>query len=175
MAGDGSTDDTAGKVLNFVTVFFISHLMSNSHPERDQWRQSLRSRQLSIFHNHSRYCILSSWNLYHLVSIIDYYYTQFIGNPHSLPTLKATPGFSGFSLIDGDPYQSTGSQGYVSTNVFYRQIRNLILDLTAIPSGIAATGLHWPTAQATSLQNIQINLSQGTSTQHQGIFVENGE
>jgi hypothetical protein len=35
---------------------------------------------------------------------VDYYYTQLIGNPNNPPTLKATAGFSGFGLIDGDVY-----------------------------------------------------------------------
>ncbi|KAA8567338.1 hypothetical protein EYC84_010368 [Monilinia fructicola] len=86
-------------------------------------------------------------------SIIDYYYTQIIGNPNSLPTLKATPNFSGFGLIDGDPYYSP-VLNWGSTNVFLRQIRNLIFDMTSIPAGTTATGLHWPTSQATSLQNV---------------------
>ena len=53
-------------------------------------------------------------------SLIDYYYTQIIGNPNSLPTLKATPGFTGFGLIDGDQYQAGGVLGFGATNVFYR-------------------------------------------------------
>ena len=34
--------------------------------------------------------------------IIDYYYTQLIGNPSCLPTLKASPGFNQRFFIDGD-------------------------------------------------------------------------
>ena len=82
-------------------------------------------------------------------SILDFYYTQIIGNPNSLPVLKATPNFSGFGLIDGDQYQASGALAFGPTNVFYRQIRNLILDLTAIPASSSATGIHWPTSQAT--------------------------
>lgn len=78
-------------------------------------------------------------------------------------------------MIDGDQYQSDGNQGWTSTNVFFQQIRNVILDLTAIPPGTAATGIHWPVGQATSLQNIQIHMSSASGTQHQGIFIENGE
>lgn len=108
-------------------------------------------------------------------SIIDYYFTQIIGNPNSLPVIKATPGFTGLGLIDGDQYQGDGNQGWISTNVFFRQIRNLILDLTAIPPGTAATGIHWPTGQATSIQNVHIKMSSGAGTQHQGLFIENGK
>lgn len=46
-------------------------------------------------------------------SIVDYYYTQLIGNPNCMPTIKATAGFSGsLGLINGDPYQSGGYLGY---------------------------------------------------------------
>jgi len=73
-------------------------------------------------------------------SIVDYYYTQIIGNPNSLPVLKATAKFSGFGLIDGDRYGGAGLQ-FGATNVFYRQVRNIIFDLTGIPASSAATGI----------------------------------
>ena len=106
--------------------------------------------------------------------IVDYYYTVMIGNPNSRAVIKAAPAFRGAAVIDADPYQPSGNQGYGSTNVFFRQIRNLIIDLTAIPASSAATALHWPTSQATNLQNVQVNLSQASGTQHVGIFIENG-
>ncbi|KAF2688804.1 glycoside hydrolase family 55 protein [Lentithecium fluviatile CBS 122367] len=110
-------------------------------------------------------------------SIIDYYYTQIIGNPNCLATIRATSNFSltsGLGLIDGSPYQSTGRTGYGPTNTFFRQIRNIILDTTNIPASSAATGIHWPTAQTTSLQNVVFNLSAENGTQHQGLFIEEG-
>ena len=110
-------------------------------------------------------------------TITDYYYTQMIGNPNCIPTIKATANFSApagnIGLIDGDPYGANGLQ-YGATNVFWRQIRNFIIDMTAIPASSAATGIHWPTGQATSLQNIVFQMSQASGTQHQGIFIEQG-
>ncbi|KAM3066382.1 hypothetical protein ACMFMG_003111 [Clarireedia jacksonii] len=106
-------------------------------------------------------------------SIIDYYYTQLIGNPNNVPVLKATPNFSGFGLIDGDPYFSP-DLNWGSTNVFNRQIRNFIFDMTSIPAGTTATGLHWPTSQATSLQNLVFQMSSAPGTQHTGLFCESG-
>ncbi len=47
--------------------------------------------------------------------------------------------------------------------------------MTAVPAGNAVTGIHWPTAQATSLQNIVFRMSQAGGTQHQGIFIESGK
>jgi glucan 1,3-beta-glucosidase len=106
-------------------------------------------------------------------SLIDQYYTQLIGNPNDVPTLKATAGFSGFGLIDGDKYY-TANLNWGSTNVFYRQVRNFIFDLTSIPATSQATGIHWPTAQATSLQNIVFQMSAASGTQHVGLFCESG-
>lgn len=107
-------------------------------------------------------------------SIVDFYYTQIIGNPNNLPILRATADFDGFGVIDGSQYQAGGVLGYGSTNTFYRQVRNLIIDLTGVPSTRSATGIHWPTAQATSLQNIIFNMSDAPGTQHQGLFIESG-
>lgn len=108
-------------------------------------------------------------------SIIDYYYTQIIGNPKCLPTIRPFAGFNGsLGVIDANPYQSTGQLGFGSTNVFWRQIRNLIIDMTLVPASSAITGLHWPTAQATSLQNIVFKMSSAPGTKHQGLFIESG-
>jgi glucan 1,3-beta-glucosidase len=95
-----------------------------------------------------------------------------------MPTLLATPNFKGLGLIDGSPYLNVGTRphqsGYGSTNTFFRQIRNLVIDMTRIPPTEAATGIHWPTAQTTSLQNIVFKMSTAHGTQHQGLFIEEG-
>jgi len=108
-------------------------------------------------------------------SIIDYYYTQLIGNPNCVPTIRAFATFAGgLGLIDGDQYQAGGVLGFGSTNVFWRQIRNFIIDMTLIPASSSATGIHWPTAQATSIQNVVFQMSSANGTQHQGLFIESG-
>ena len=76
-------------------------------------------------------------------------------------------------MIDGDLYGANGLD-FGSTNVFWRQVRNFVIDLTSIPASTSATGIHWPTAQATSLQNILFEMAVGDGTQHQGIFIESG-
>ena len=93
-----------------------------------------------------------------------------------MPVLKATANFVGFGLIDGDPYLPPAYVlVYGPTNIFYRQIRNIIFDLTGIPGSSAATGLHWPTSQATSVQNCVFLMNSDAGTKHQGIFIESGE
>ncbi|KKP01538.1 exo-beta-1,3-glucanase [Trichoderma harzianum] len=107
--------------------------------------------------------------------IIDYYFTMMIGDAVNLPTLKASPNFGGVGLgvIDGDKNHIWGP-----TNIFYRQVANFIIDLTDVPpvndQGSGPTGIHWPTAQATSIQNVRIVMSDAPNTAHQGIFMEDG-
>lgn len=91
-----------------------------------------------------------------------------------MPTLKATAAFNGFGVIDGAQYQAGGALPYGPTNIFWRQIKNFVIDITAIPAANAATGIHWPTSQATSLQNIVFMMSSNAGTQHQGLFIEDG-
>ncbi|KAJ5344524.1 Pectin lyase fold/virulence factor [Penicillium brevicompactum] len=154
--GDGVTDDTAA----------INAAISAGGRFGPASRESSTTTPAIVYFPSGTYIISSS--------IIDYYFTQLIGNANAIPVLKATAGFVGLGLIDGDQYQNDGNQGWTSTNVFFRQIRNLKLDLTAIPAGTAATGIHWPTGQASSIQNVQIAMSAASGTQHQGIFIENG-
>lgn len=59
--------------------------------------------------------------------------------------------------------------------MFFRQIRNFVIDMTSIPATSSATGIHWPTAQATSIQNVIFQMSSASGTQHTGIFIESGK
>ncbi|CAG8197391.1 unnamed protein product [Penicillium olsonii] len=154
--GDGVTDDTAA----------INAAISAGGRFGPASRHTSTTTPAIVYFPSGTYIISTS--------IIDFYFTQLVGNANAIPVLKATAGFVGLGLIDGDQYQSDGNQGWISTNVFFRQIRNLKLDLTAIPAGTAATGIHWPTGQASSIQNVQIAMSAASGTQHQGIFIENG-
>ncbi|TVY32460.1 Glucan 1,3-beta-glucosidase, partial [Lachnellula subtilissima] len=107
--------------------------------------------------------------------IVQLYYTQFIGDAVTVPTIKATAGFKGIALIDSDPYADGGANWYTNQNNFFRQVRNFIIDITAMPVGSGA-GIHWQVAQATSLQNIVFNMRTdgGTANAQQGIFMDNG-
>lgn len=107
--------------------------------------------------------------------IIDYYYTQIIGDPNDMPIIKATAEFSqsgALCLLEADRYTSSGFLQFTSTNVFFRQVRNIVFDTTAISGG--ACGIHWPSSQATSIQNCVFMLSNNPSDEHTGIFMESG-
>jgi hypothetical protein len=128
--------------------------------------------------------------------LIQYYNTQFVGNPNAVPTLKAAASFSGIAVIDSNVYipGASGAQWYVPQSNFYRQVRNFIIDISGCPNTTpdgfgmlilvleleliltrkAPTGIHWQVAQATSLQNIRFVMSQAPGTTHIGIFMENG-
>ncbi|KAK6519188.1 hypothetical protein TWF281_003877 [Arthrobotrys megalospora] len=114
-------------------------------------------------------------------SIIGYYNTQLVGNPNSLPIIRAASSFIGLGVISSNVYieGQSGAEWYINQNNFMRQVRNFIIDMRAVPnvmSGqtIRPAGIHWQVAQATSLQNIQIIMSTRADTTHLGIFMENG-
>jgi glucan 1,3-beta-glucosidase len=120
----------------------------------------------------------TDWDRTYMISgsIIDYFYTQIIGDPTNLPVIKATADFptdTTLGLIDGNRYGADGL-GWKAVNVFFRQIRNLILDTTNIPAEKNAVGLHWPSAQATAVSNVVFRLSYQPGTQHVGMFMEEG-
>ncbi|KAF2191420.1 glycoside hydrolase family 55 protein [Zopfia rhizophila CBS 207.26] len=154
--GDGSTDDTAA----------INRAISDGNRCAPGQCESSTVTPAIVYFPAGTYVVSTS--------IFPYYMTMLIGNPNALPVLKATAGFTGLGVIDGNPYQPGGAPGWTSTNIFMRQVRNLVVDLTAIPPATAATGIHWATSQATSLQNIKILMTQATNSQQQGIFIENG-
>ncbi|KAK5091266.1 hypothetical protein LTR05_001447 [Lithohypha guttulata] len=120
-------------------------------------------------------------------SIIMLYYTQMIGDATNLPTIQGSADFSfntangGLALIDANPYipAANGLGYYTNQNNFYRQIRNLIIDMTQMPEsnpgGGNVNGLHWQVAQASSMQNVVFNMRPASATnKQQGIFMENG-
>ncbi|KAH0838819.1 glycoside hydrolase family 55 protein [Lanmaoa asiatica] len=140
--GDGVTDDTAA----------INAAMSSG----------TRLSPAIVYFPQGTYLISSSIN--------TCYYTQMIGDAKNPPTLLASSTFSGFAVIDANPYlpNGYGAQWFTNQNNFYRSVRNLIIDLRQIPSGNSAIGLHWQVAQATSLVNVVVEMSTASGTKHQG-------
>ncbi|KAF6821160.1 glucan-beta-glucosidase [Colletotrichum plurivorum] len=115
--------------------------------------------------------------------VIQYYYTQFIGDPNDMPIIKGCDDFQGIALFDVDPYipGASGQQWYINQNQFFRQIRNFRFDLTDMPESTAEhdqplvpTGIHWQVSQATSLQNLVFDMPTTSTTTAVGIFTENG-
>ncbi|KAK3682883.1 pectate lyase superfamily protein-domain-containing protein [Podospora appendiculata] len=90
--------------------------------------------------------------------------TQMIGDASSWPTLLAPRTFIGQWVLSKDEYTGGAS--------FYRQIRNLRIDITATPDEQAVACIHYQVAQATSLQNLELRAKSGIK--QRGIFAENG-
>ncbi|KAJ5490970.1 glucan endo-1-3-beta-glucosidase [Penicillium diatomitis] len=107
--------------------------------------------------------------------IIQYYYTQIVGDAVNLPVIKAAASFAGMAVIDSDPYENDGASWYTNQNNFFRAVRNLVIDLTAMPAS-AGAGIHWQVGQATSLQNIRFEMIKGggAANKQQGVFMDNG-
>jgi hypothetical protein len=116
--------------------------------------------------------------------VIQYYYTQFVGDPNDMPIIKGCDDFKGIALFDVDPYipGGGGNQWYINQNQFFRQIRNFHFDLTEMPEStrendeqdLVPTGIHWQVSQATSLQNLVFDMPTTSTTTAVGIFTENG-
>ncbi|GAW13967.1 hypothetical protein ANO14919_033590 [Xylariales sp. No.14919] len=153
--GDGSTDDTEA----------IAAAMNDGDNRCLQGCASTTTTPAVVYFPSGTYIVSKS--------IMPPYFTQLIGDPADRPVLKASSGFEGFGIIDGNPYFGE-NLNWISTNVFYRQMRNFVIDTTAIAPGTAATGIHWPTSQATSLINIEFNMPTDASTVHVGLFCESG-
>ena len=108
-----------------------------------------------------------------------YYYTQMVGDAVTPPTIRVASNFTqiiGLSVMDADIYipAGSGNEWYANQNNFYRQIRNFVIDMTSAP--LKTSGIHWQVAQATSLQNIVINMvsKDVVNNAQQGIYMENG-
>ncbi|VBB79880.1 Putative Glycoside Hydrolase Family 55 [Podospora comata] len=152
--GDGITDDTAA----------INAAINAGNP-CNRGCASTTTTPAIVYFPAGTYLISSS--------ILPAYFTHLVGDASAPPTLKATANFQGFGLIDGNPYY-TEVLNWKAVNVFFRQVRNFVIDTTAIAPGRAATGMHWPTSQATSLQNIVFNMPSTPDVVHVGLFIEEG-
>ncbi|GJC85399.1 putative glucan endo-1,3-beta-glucosidase ARB_02077 [Colletotrichum liriopes] len=97
--------------------------------------------------------------------------TQVIGDANNRPTLVAAPSFVGLGVLSTDEYTGEGGAGidggdpeyYVYTANFYRQIRNIVIDIRQVTSGSLVTRLHYQVAQATSTQNVELIAAAGSS------------
>ncbi|KAK1959917.1 pectin lyase-like protein [Colletotrichum sublineola] len=108
------------------------------------------------------------------------YGTQVIGDANDRPRLKAAPEFVGLGVLSTDEYTGEGGTGidggdpqyYVNTANFYRQIRNVIIDVSGTGNDRDTACLHYQVAQATSLQNVELVAAPGSK--QVGIHAENG-
>ena len=95
------------------------------------------------------------------------------------PTIVASSVFVGLGVLSSDEYTGGGKgidgldqEYYINTANFYRQIRNLRIDITQTNSEQQVSAIHWQVGQATSLQNLELIAAPGSK--QRGIFTENG-
>ncbi|KAL2867032.1 glycoside hydrolase family 55 protein [Aspergillus lucknowensis] len=94
------------------------------------------------------------------------------------PTIRAASSFVGLGVLSTDEYVGgTGPDGrdaeyYINTARFYSQIRNLRIDITSTDPNAYVCAIHYQVAQASSLQDMELIATTGTT--QQGIFSENG-
>ncbi len=86
--------------------------------------------------------------------------------------IKAAGSFVGLGVLSTDVYVGDGAgadgkdnEWYVNTASFYRQIRNLKVDITATNPNAYVCAIHYQIAQATSLQNVELIAKTGTTQQ----------
>ncbi|OOG00127.1 glycoside hydrolase family 55 protein, partial [Aspergillus carbonarius ITEM 5010] len=154
--GDGVTDDTAA--IN-AAIAYGGSCMENC--------ASSSTKGTFIYFPPGTYLISSPLNAS--------YSSQLVGDPNDLPIIKTSPSFVGLGAIQSDVYipNDNGDEWYIEQNNFYRQVRNLIIDIEETTTAYAA-GLHWQVAQATSLTNLFITASSAKGTTQMGMYTENG-
>ncbi|KAF2398831.1 pectin lyase-like protein, partial [Trichodelitschia bisporula] len=115
--------------------------------------------------------------------IIQYYFTVFAGDPSDRAVILGAKDFKGIALVDTDVYipESNGQNWWINQNNFYRQIRNLVLDLTLMPNYVEGgvgngfpAGIHWQVSQACTLHNLDFKMPTTAGATHRGVFMENG-
>lgn len=111
--------------------------------------------------------------------LVMWYATQIVGDAVDPPTIMVDPSYEndiGLAVFDADIYipSGSGAEWYANQNNFFRQLRNVIIDMTQAP--LFASGIHWQVAQATHLNNIRIKMRSKSETDNkqQGIYAENG-
>ncbi|GIJ91455.1 hypothetical protein Asppvi_010421 [Aspergillus pseudoviridinutans] len=105
-------------------------------------------------------------------SIIQYYNTQFLGDPIQVPTILAAASFVGLGVITSDVYVSDTEEWYINQNNFLRSVKNFKIDIRLTNPNAYVCGIHWQVAQGTSLENIEFYAL--TDSTQQGIYMENG-
>ncbi|KAJ3499549.1 hypothetical protein NLG97_g251 [Lecanicillium saksenae] len=160
--GDGSTDDTRA----------INKAMGTNSTRCDRGCNGSTIKNAIVYFPPGNYLVSST--------LAMPFGTQIIGDANSRPTIVAAPSFVGLGVLSTDEYTGTPGPGidgkdpeyFVNTANFYRQIRNIRIDIRNLDKGDVITGIHYQVAQATSTQNVEILAKRGSK--QIGIFAENG-
>lgn len=172
--GDGVTDDTAA--INRAAATFSASDTSTLRCADDCG--STTTLGAVVYFPPGTYLISTP--------IIQFHYTQFVGNPNNRAVIKGTLNFTGIALVDSNVYipRGNGDQWYINQSNFYRQIRNLVFDMTGMnwtnydnDQEYVPAGIHWQVGQATSITNCHFQMAVSDGAQRAtavGIYMENG-
>ncbi|KAJ6007783.1 hypothetical protein N7540_011759 [Penicillium herquei] len=98
--------------------------------------------------------------------IIQYYNTEFLGDPLDVPTILAASSFVVLGVITSDVYVSDDEEWYINQNNFLRSVRNFKIDIRPTDPSAYICAIHWQVGQGTSLDNIEFYMLY-TQTYHQ--------
>lgn len=152
--GDGVTDDTAA--INRAVAYVSS---SDSSTRCGEDCGSTTTKGAVVYFPSGTYLVSTP--------IVQYYYSQFVGNPNNKPVIKGSENFTGIALFDSDVYipGGNGNEWYINQSNFYRQIRNFVFDMqsmnwTNYDNGqeYVPAGIHWQVGQATSITNCDFKM-----------------
>jgi len=104
--------------------------------------------------------------------------TQVIGDANNRPLILAATSFTGLGVLSTDEYTGSPNKGadgldeeyYINTANFYRQIRNIRIDIRNTNLIGKYSCLHYQVAQATSTQNVELI----AGPEMKGMFAQNG-
>jgi len=144
--GDGVTDDTVA------IIRAITEGRADKGPGPTTYSASTKSPAV-VYFPPGTYMVSQTLPLI--------YYTQMVGDQDDMPVIKVAGGANFSPVVDAMGQWYPG----VSQDNFYRQLRNVIIDLNGCAQ---CTGVHWRVAQATAFTNAVVRNG------HQGLFIEDG-
>jgi glucan 1,3-beta-glucosidase len=151
-AGNGNNDDTNA----------LQNAINTDGKGGTRYRNEVTTRPAEVFVPGGTYKISKTIDL-RLNTIL-------IGDPNDRPIFKASPDFSGDSLINGYDFATDGSAG---TTNFLVAVKNIVIDTTNINKDKGVIALNWGVAQGCQLTNIRIQMP-SNSGGHIGIAIDQG-
>lgn len=61
--------------------------------------------------------------------IVQYYYTQLVGDAIAPPTIKASASFQGIAVIDSDPYGAGGFNWYTVSSAIMARLNSQLTQI----------------------------------------------
>lgn len=117
---DNTGDSDATEALNAASASWSKHSVGRSRERCGKDCGNTFSQGAIVFFPGGTYKICTP--------VIQYYYTQFVGDPNDMPVIKGCDKFQGIALFDVDPYKpgESGAQWYVNQNLVFNQCNTAV-------------------------------------------------